>query len=59
MKKFIVATLLTLTAFSLIACSGDKKSEKKSEKESEVKEEIVEDVGSGDDSDEIIEDFDE
>lgn len=59
MKKFIVGTLLTLTAFSLIACSGDKKSEKKSEKESEVKEEIVEDVGSGDDSEELIGDFDE
>lgn len=40
MKKIIYGVLVTLTAISLIACSGDKKSEKKSEKESEVKEEV-------------------
>ena len=56
MRKFIVGILLTLTAFLLIACSGDKKSEKKSEKESEVKEEVV---SGEDDMEEIIGEFGE
>lgn len=55
MKKLLIGTLLTLTAFSLLACSGNKKSEKKSEKESEVKQETVDNSK----PDEPIEDSDE
>ena len=59
MRKFILGTLLTITAFALIACSGDKKSENKSEKESEVKEESNDNVNSDEENEELIEDDNE